>query len=206
MGSEGLLRPGLLGGVTVVIATRSAGDRCSEAGGTDGEAVCKACSALGARARLCQADGDFAGETLPEDAGVLVLDGPALFERDGLSGCLASAWQATHAIVNRAFLAAPEGEPAGGRIVYLAPRPGAGPEADAARAGLENLARTLSIEWARHSITTVTIAPSDATTPGEAAGLAAYLASPAGAYFSGCQLDLRGPLPDGKRLAGHAPK
>ena len=58
--------------------------------------------------------------------------------------------------------------------------------------GLENLARTLSVEWARHGITVVTIALGDTTAPGEAAALIAYLASPAGAYFSGCQLDLRG--------------
>ena len=83
------------------------------------------------------------------------------------------------------------------RIVYLAPAPGAdrsevGQQADAARAGLENLARTLSIEWARHEITLVTIAPGDTTAAGEVAALTAYLASPAGAYFSGCLLDLRG--------------
>ncbi len=64
--------------------------------------------------------------------------------------------------------------------------------AKAARAGAENLARTLSVEWARHEITVVTIALGDVTAPGEAAALTAYLASPAGAYFSGCQLDLRG--------------
>ena len=63
--------------------------------------------------------------------------------------------------------------------------------ADAACAGLENLARTLSIEWARHGITPVTIAPG-ASAMGEAAALVAYLASPAGAYFSGCLLDLPG--------------
>ncbi len=79
-------------------------------------------------------------------------------------------------VVNRAFLPAA----GGGRIVYLAPPPGAGEQADAARAGLENLARTLSVEWARHAITAVTIALGDTTAPGEAAALTAYLASPAG--------------------------
>ncbi len=126
------------------------------------------------------------------ETNALVVDGHALFAAAGLDGCLDGAWQATQAVVNRAFLAATDKQPVGGRIVYLAPRPGAGPEADAARAGLENLARTLSIEWARHGITVVTIAPGDSTAPGEAAALAAYLASPAGAYFSGCQLDMRG--------------
>ena len=81
---------------------------------------------------------------------------------------------------------------AGGSSTSL-PRPDAGEHAPAACAGLENLARTLSIEWARHGITTVTIAPGAETPAGEVAALTAYLASPAGAYFSGCLLDLRGP-------------
>jgi NAD(P)-dependent dehydrogenase (short-subunit alcohol dehydrogenase family) len=100
-----------------------------------------------------------------------------------------AAWNATRAVVNGAFLPAA----AGGRIVYLAPAPNGGEHAPAAGAGLENLARTLSIEWARHGITTVTIAPGVQTPAGEVAALTAYLASPAGAYFSGCLLDLRGP-------------
>jgi NAD(P)-dependent dehydrogenase (short-subunit alcohol dehydrogenase family) len=119
---------------------------------------------------------------------MLVVDGDALFAAGGLGACLEGAWEATAAVVNEAFLPAARG----GRIVYLAPAPGAGAQADAARAGLENLARTLSVEWARHEITVVTIALGDGTNPGEAAALVAYLASPAGAYFSGCQLDLRG--------------
>ena len=95
----------------------------------------------------------------------------------------------TRAVVNVAFLPREEG----GRIVYLAPRPLSGAHAGAARAGLENLARTLSIEWARHAITAVAIAPGDRTTDDVLAALTAYLASPAGGYFSGCLLDLRGP-------------
>jgi NAD(P)-dependent dehydrogenase (short-subunit alcohol dehydrogenase family) len=134
------------------------------------------------------------------DAGeidLLAVDGAGLFAGALASGgdahvalrtCMDCAWNATRAVVNHAFL--PVG--GGGRIVYLAPAPQAGPHAEAARAGLENLARTLSVEWARHAITLVTIALGDTTTPGEAAALTAYLASPAGAYFSGAQLDLRG--------------
>ena len=105
-----------------------------------------------------------------------------------LSACLDGAWQATQAVATVAFI---ESERAG-RIVYLAPKPDAGDHAKAACAGLENLARTLSIEWARYAITTVTIAPGASTSVGELAALAGYLASPAGAYFSGCLLDLRG--------------
>jgi NAD(P)-dependent dehydrogenase (short-subunit alcohol dehydrogenase family) len=110
-------------------------------------------------------------------------------ERAMLVGSLQASWNITHAVANRAFLA-PERP---GRIVYLAPAPDAGLHAEAARAGLENLARTLSIEWARHALTPVTIAPGERTAAGEVAALTAYLASPAGAYFSGCQLDMRGP-------------
>ena len=39
----------------------------------------------------------------------------------------------------------------------------------------------------------VAIAPGEGTPAGEVAALCAYLASPAGAYFSGCLLDLRAP-------------
>jgi NAD(P)-dependent dehydrogenase (short-subunit alcohol dehydrogenase family) len=116
-------------------------------------------------------------------------DGADPGAREALRVCLDWSWSVTHAVVNAAFLPADRG----GRIVYLAPAPDAGEHADAARAGLENLARTLSIEWARHGITPVAIAPgAGAQGAGEMAALTAYLASPAGSYFSGCLLDLRG--------------
>ncbi len=99
-----------------------------------------------------------------------------------------ASWNVTRVVAERAFL--PDSR--GGRIVYIAPRPDAGEHADAACAGLENLARTLSIEWARHGVTAVAIAPG-MVSAAEIAALTAYLASPAGAYFSGCLLDLRGP-------------
>jgi len=132
----------------------------------------------------------------PNGLDMLVVDGLDLFAAAPAAGgdgsaalrvCMDGAWNATRAVVNLAFLPeGPGGEGAssarGGRVVYLAPPPSAGEYANAARAGLENLARTL-----------VTIALGDATAPGEAAALTAYLASPAGAYFSGCQLDLRRP-------------
>jgi len=130
---------------------------------------------------------------------VLVVDGASVFAhaagpgrgsedaREALRACLEASWDVTRAIASRAFL--PGGR--GGRIVYLAPSPQAGDYADSARAGLENLARTLSIEWARHGITTVAIAPGAVS---EVAALTAYLASAAGAYFSGCLLDLGGSI------------
>src|SRR4029077_11023856 len=90
--------------------------------------------------------------------GTLVVDGAGIFAaagagRVGLRVCVEAAWCVTRALVNAAFI--PGGE--GGRIVYVAPAPGAGAHAGAARAGLENLARTLSVEWARRGITAVTI-------------------------------------------------
>jgi len=169
-----------------------------------GRAVCEVCEGLGshvhAYTRESQAPDSMAGEaaidaavanvaSAPGGIDMLVVDGAGLFVAEGLHGCLVGAWDATRAVVNGAFLHGGRG----GRIVYLAPSPAAGPQADAARAGLENLGRTLSTEWARYGITVATIAPGDATPAGEVAALCAYLASPAGAYFSGCLLDLRGP-------------
>jgi citronellol/citronellal dehydrogenase len=118
---------------------------------------------------------------------------------DALIATLEASWRVTRAVATPSFIPGA----AGGRIVYLAPASTYGPgspsapagetHAEATRAGLENLARTLSIEWARYGITPVAIAPGPRTTPAELAGVVAYLASPAGAYFSGCLLDLRGP-------------
>jgi NAD(P)-dependent dehydrogenase (short-subunit alcohol dehydrogenase family) len=125
-----------------------------------------------------------AAATLPSAASQA--DGSGNGEAAQLAACLLGAWTVTRSVFNLAFL--PAGR--GGRIVYLAPASAAGEQAEAARAGLENLSRTLSIEWARHGVTAVTIAPGATTTPGEVAALVAYLASPAGAYFSGCLLDL----------------
>jgi NAD(P)-dependent dehydrogenase (short-subunit alcohol dehydrogenase family) len=203
-----LLRPGLLEGVSILLAGAPAS---KDAHGSLGDAVRGACAGLGARVCECQLSCD--GQDGPDETAVeraaqdaveraladggsvesLVVDSASMFARDGrdareaLRVCLDSSWNVTRAVAGGAFL--PDAR--GGRIVYLAPPPDAGEHADAARAGLENLARTLSIEWARHRITTVAIAPGVATAS-EVAALTAYLASPAGAYFSGCLLDLRG--------------
>lgn len=81
----------------------------------------------------------------------------------------------------------------GGRLVFVAPgsEPGpARPHGQAATAGLENLARTLSVEWARFAVTAVTVAPGPDTAAAEVADLVAYLLSGAGGYFSGCRFSL----------------
>jgi NAD(P)-dependent dehydrogenase (short-subunit alcohol dehydrogenase family) len=119
----------------------------------------------------------------------LLVDGAAMFQapgaaRDRLAACTQGTWALVRAVAAEAMLVA------GGRVLLLAPAPGAGEHAGAARAALENLARTLSIEWARHQVTAVCIAPADATDAQAAVTLVAYLASRAGAYFSGCVLRL----------------
>jgi len=81
------------------------------------------------------------------------------------------------------------GGQAGGKLLLIAPPPSdAG--AEAARAGLENLARTLSVEWARYGIRTAALLPGAATEPEKVAELVAFLASKAGDYYSGCRFDL----------------
>jgi NAD(P)-dependent dehydrogenase (short-subunit alcohol dehydrogenase family) len=208
-----LLAPGLLEGVSVMVG----GPPAAPSEPALGAAVSAACAALGAAVRDCALDPveeavlDVAVREVVGELGkldLLVVDGAGLFDHGltsrgagqaeespphaALRMCMDSAWNVTRAVVNHAFLPVEPSHTAR-RIVYLAPASDAGEYAEAACAGLENLARTLSIEWARHGITAVTIAPGAETTAGEAAALVAYLASPAGAYFSGCLLDLRGP-------------
>jgi hypothetical protein len=129
-----------------------------------GEAVLSRFVALGAAETVGPAD-------------VLVFDGAAADA--GADAVLDRAWDAIRPAAQNPML-----------IVLLAPPPG-GADAEAARAGLENLARTLSIEWARLGIRPVAIHPGAQTPAEEVAELAAFLASPAGAYYSGCRFDLR---------------
>jgi NAD(P)-dependent dehydrogenase (short-subunit alcohol dehydrogenase family) len=210
-----LLRPRLLDGVSILLATASPG---APAHGSFAEAVDRVCAGLDARVRelglsVFGEGGEGAIEQAAQEAveraladsrtlELLVIDCASVFSmagagpdgggtredaREALRACLELAWDVTRAVAGSAFL--PDAR--GGRIVYLAPPADGGEHVDAACAGLENLARTLSIEWARHGITPVTIAPGTSTID-EVAALTAYLASPAGAYFSGCVLDLSG--------------
>jgi hypothetical protein len=133
------------------------------------------------------AAGEWVGERTPLHG--LVLDaGPAFGSggQRGLTRSLRLAWIATRAAATGALI--PAADPA--KVTLIAPAPDAGPHAQAARAGLENLARTLSVEWARFAITTVAVCPGPATADGDVAALVCFLHSRAGEYLSGCRLDL----------------
>jgi NAD(P)-dependent dehydrogenase (short-subunit alcohol dehydrogenase family) len=119
----------------------------------------------------------------------LVHDARADFQAgglDALQATLATAWTVARAVATVAMLDSEHG----GRLVFIAPSPAAGPHAAAARAALENLARTLSIEWARFKITAVALWPGERTGEAPLAELVCYLMSPAGGYFTGCRFEL----------------
>jgi NAD(P)-dependent dehydrogenase (short-subunit alcohol dehydrogenase family) len=105
--------------------------------------------------------------------------------QDGLRECLERGWVAVRGVATGALI------PAGaGKVVLIAPRSEAGSFAAAARDGLENLARTLSVEWARYGVGTVVIAPGALTPDDEVAELVSFVVSSAGEYFTGCVFEL----------------
>jgi NAD(P)-dependent dehydrogenase (short-subunit alcohol dehydrogenase family) len=195
-----LLRADLLEGQVVAVA-----------GAGPGGAVAATCAALGAATPALDAPLLDEGAVTRAAAALglvdtLVCDAADPFAAaggglEGLRVALDGAWNATRAVANAAWRPAAGGSGAGavgGKLVLLAPRPSDGAHAVALAAALENLARTLSVEWARHGIRTTAILPGDGASDEELAALAAYLASPAGDYFSGCALTVCGsemPLP-----------
>jgi citronellol/citronellal dehydrogenase len=126
-------------------------------------------------------------------------------------------WLMSHAAATKAFIPA-----SGGKILSVTLSPHNGMpgmvHSGAARAAVENMMRTLSIEWARFGITTCAIAAGQFATetlltkyppeivervahsipvgrtgrPEEVAWLLAYLASPAGDFYSGTTITLDG--------------
>jgi NAD(P)-dependent dehydrogenase (short-subunit alcohol dehydrogenase family) len=179
MDATALLRPHLLDGRVVALG-----------GGAD--VLGSPLRALGAVTRPLAATLDEEQATAAVDPHVdaLVHDLRPAFAAGGddrLRAALDLAWLTVRAVANAAFFPAARG----GKVVLVAPpADAADPAAAGVRSAAENLARTLSIEWARHGIVTVAIAPGADTGDGEMAALVAYLASPAGDYFSGCRLAL----------------
>lgn len=164
-----LLRPGLLDGATVAFA------------GAGSAPAREACEALGAAAPLL--DADLADETAAAAAAIALDPAPtALVCAAHDLAEVDRAWVATRAVATAAWI---EHEDRAGKVVLLAPRDDA-----ATRAALENLARTLSVEWARYGIVTSTLLPGPQTTDAEVAQLVAYLVSEAGDYVSGCAFTL----------------
>ncbi|HEV2777355.1 MAG TPA: hypothetical protein VGV90_17330 [Solirubrobacteraceae bacterium] len=167
MTATSLLRPGALDGCAVVAAGACAA-ACADAGAT-----------------IVTADGGRVD--------VLVIDAAASFGAGGLDGLRAAldgAWAEVLAVAQRDWLVEGGGA-AGGKLVLVAPRADAGEHAGAAAAALENLARTVAVEWARFGVRAVAITPGPRTTDDKLAALVAFLASAGGEYFSGCRFDLR---------------
>jgi citronellol/citronellal dehydrogenase len=126
-------------------------------------------------------------------------------------------WLMTHAAATKAFI--PQG---GGKVLSVTLSPHNGMpgmvHSGAARAAVENMMRTLAVEWARFGIRTVALAAGQFATetlltkypqvvvdnlersipigragrPEELAWLVAYLASPAGDFYSGTTITLDG--------------
>jgi citronellol/citronellal dehydrogenase len=126
-------------------------------------------------------------------------------------------WLMTHAAATKAFI--PQGE---GKVLSVTLSPHNGMpgmvHSGAARAAVENMMRTLSIEWARFGIRTCSLAAGQFATetlltkyprqvvenlersipigrtgrPEEMAWLVAYLASPAGDFYSGTTITMDG--------------
>ena len=160
------------------------------------DGVAQALASLGARIETIDGDaqlgedeervGDWARARAPLDA--VVYDAGA-FDGGGdrtLMAALEGAWVAVREVASGALIPGDRG----GKVLLIGPRPDAGAFAEAARAALENLARTLSVEWARYGVTAAMIAPGSATSDEQLAELVGFLVSEAGAYVSGCRLEL----------------
>lgn len=157
-------------------------------------AVDAALARLGARVELLEFEkspdhevGDWARAHGPLD--VLVYDATLSFGDGGQEGLLAAmqdAWVAIREMAVGELINSPRPS----KIVLLGPRAGAGAFATATSAALENLARTLSVEWARYRIGVVLVARALQTGEQEVAELVCFLASPGADYLSGCRLEL----------------
>lgn len=157
------------------------------------EEVRSALSAFGARVEVLdlgcgeRLGGEWAQRHAPLNG--LVYDSASAFGEGGAAGltrALEQAWLAIREVGGGALI--PGGR--GGKLVLIGP---GNPEAhlrEAADAALENVARTLSVEWARYDVTTTMLAPAPASTRQVLAELVCFLLSAGGEYFSGCRLSL----------------
>ena len=160
MPGPSILRSDVLSGVAIAVASMEA------------TGLGASLEALGASVSAVALEpGSLDEPELPE-AGALVVDVSAA---PSAQVALDAAWL----VVRRA------GERQIPKVVLIAP---AGDEA--ARAGIENLARTTSIEWARFDIRIGAVLPAAGTPAEVVADFVAYLVSPAGDYFSGAALTL----------------
>jgi NAD(P)-dependent dehydrogenase (short-subunit alcohol dehydrogenase family) len=178
-----LFRADLLRGRKIVLAGRPAGELIRVLAGL-GASLCSPPDDV----RL---DDGVAQEWFAEQTPIaaLIVDTAASFGAggpEGLKALIDEVWTYVRAAGAGALIPGS----GGGKVVLIAPPPGAGPLAGAAGAALENLARTLSVEWARHAVTVVAVAPGDDVSEPELAAVVAFLASGAGDYFSGCRLEL----------------
>lgn len=182
-------RPGLLAGVRLVLAGGAA--EVGAAAGPLGAVVLGIPSDLRDEAATETAAAALGG------ADVLVVDAASPFAAEGggyrgYRRALDGTWTVVRAVARAAWLASPD---TGGALILVAPAPAAGSQAEAARAALESLTRTLAVEWARHGVRTAAILPADGADPEAVAGLACFLASSGGAYVSGAVLR-PGPPPE----------
>ena len=163
--------------------------------GPAGEGIASALRELGARVETWEGPdqpedeevGNWARERLPLRA--VVYDARGSFEGGGpeaLTRTLHQAWLAVREVAVGALIGAPEP----GKVVLIGPVPDSGPHAQAAGAALENLVRTLSVEWARYGVTTVMVAPRPGVDGSRLAELVGFLCSPAADYLSGTRLDV----------------
>lgn len=104
--------------------------------------------------------------------------------KDGLARAMDTAWVVTRGVAVGAMIAAN-----GGTIVLVAPGADAGAGGEVAQAAVENLARTLSVEWARFDIRTVAICPRAGATADDLRTLIAWLCSDSGTYVTGTRLE-----------------
>lgn len=176
-----MLRAGLLSGRMVTLA-----------GDVDG-VLRSALSSLGAELNafpLGELDDAQAEEWVrsraPVHALVAAVRGAELSAAEPLESALDRTWTAIHAVAAGALISQEQA----GKIVLLGPAPDGGGQAPALRAAVENLARTLSVEWARYGVSVTALTPGKSTSAEQLATVVAFLLSPAGDYFSGCRLEL----------------